>query len=85
MTRRTSAVEARGFQTSWLIPFAARMYVEKMKCGETDEEMIRVLINDRVMPLSGCGADELGLCTLGRFVESMEFSRRGGHWGKCFD
>ncbi|KAK1563969.1 histidine acid phosphatase [Colletotrichum navitas] len=84
-TRRTSAVEAGGFQTSWLIPFASRMYVEKMKCDKTDEEMVRVLVNDRVMPLSGCGADKLGRCTLGRFVESMKFARRGGHWNKCFD
>ncbi|KAK1973440.1 histidine acid phosphatase [Colletotrichum cereale] len=79
--RRTLGVEAGGFQDSWLIPFAA----QKMKCGETEEEMVRVLVNDRVIPLSGCGADGLGRCTLRRFVESMEFAKSGGHWDKCFD
>ncbi|KDN69936.1 putative histidine acid phosphatase [Colletotrichum sublineola] len=83
-TRRTPAVDAGGFQTSWLIPFAARMYVEKMKCGGQDEEMVRVLVNNRVIPLSGCGADKLGMCTLERFVESMGFARSGGHWDQCF-
>ncbi|KAK1561395.1 histidine acid phosphatase [Colletotrichum navitas] len=85
-TERTPIAKAGGFSASRLIPFASRMYVEKMKCsGETDEEMVRVLINDRVMPLSGCDVDKLGRCKLGQFVESLEFARSGGHWDKCFD
>ncbi|KAJ0166764.1 3-phytase A [Colletotrichum tanaceti] len=83
-TNRTSVAETKGFTASWTVPFAGRMYVEKMKCGGADEEMVRVLVNDRVVPLVGCGADELGRCKLGRFVESLSFARSGGLWDQCF-
>lgn len=89
-----------GFAAGWAVPFAGRVYVEKMRCdlprsgregrdgeggGELGgEELVRVLVNDRVMELKGCGADALGRCTLGRFVESMKFAREGGHWDECF-
>ncbi|KAJ1333660.1 histidine-type phosphatase [Microdochium nivale] len=87
-----------GFAASWTVPFAARMYVEKMSCParrrrqrrgqqeqEQKEELVRILVNDRVIPLQNCGADELGRCTLGRFVESLSFARGGGHWDQCYD
>ncbi|KAL2158926.1 hypothetical protein VTH06DRAFT_2956 [Thermothelomyces fergusii] len=78
-----------GFAASWTVPFAARIYVEKMRCGgggddEDKEEMVRLLVNDRVVPLKGCGADARGMCRLGRFIESMEFARRNGRWDLCF-
>ncbi|KAK4100330.1 phosphoglycerate mutase-like protein [Parathielavia hyrcaniae] len=81
-----------GFAGGWAVPFAARAYVEKMRCwggGEErgegeEEEMVRVLVNDRVMPLRGCGADQWGMCTLSRFVESMAFARGNGRWDLCF-
>jgi hypothetical protein len=78
-----------GYAASWAVPFAARVYVEKMRCRQhrgkmEGEEMVRVLVNDRVMKLRGCGADERGMCTLGRFVESMAFARGDGRWERCF-
>ncbi|KAK1994152.1 histidine acid phosphatase [Colletotrichum falcatum] len=82
-TERMSVLETKGFTSSRLVPFAARMYVEKMRCGSS-EEMVRVLVNDRVVPLVGCGADKLGRCSLRPFVESLEFARTGGLWHKCF-
>lgn len=91
-TTRREPRDAAGFAASWTVPFAARIYVEKMRCGgggddddENGEELVRVLVNDRVVPLNGCGADALGRCTLGRFVESMEFAREGGRWDWCFE
>lgn len=81
---RTSAAEAGGFSSAWTVPFAARMYVEKMVCADkTREELVRVLVNDRVVRLKGCGADELGRCRLGDFVESLGFARGGGKWEEC--
>ncbi|OTB08138.1 hypothetical protein M426DRAFT_317239 [Hypoxylon sp. CI-4A] len=82
--RRVGPLEAKGFSASWAVPFAARLYVEKMSCGGIDEELVRILVNDRVIPLQSCGADELGRCTLSRFVESQSFARNGGHWDQCF-
>ncbi|KAH6855731.1 histidine phosphatase superfamily [Chaetomium sp. MPI-CAGE-AT-0009] len=82
---RQEPEESGGFAAGWAVPFAARVYVEKMRCGgEEVEEMVRVLVNDRVMMLSGCGADERGMCSLGRFVESMAFARGDGKWDLCF-
>jgi hypothetical protein len=78
-----TAKESGGYAASWAVPFAARVYVEKMRCGG-GEELVRVLVNDRVIKLRGCQADELGRCTLKRFVDSMAFARSGGHWSSCF-
>ncbi|KAK3502787.1 phytase [Neurospora crassa] len=84
------------FKVGWVVPFAARVYFEKMICDgdgsgemvqseeEQDKELVRILVNDRVVKLNGCEADELGRCWLDKFVESMEFARRGGDWDKCF-
>ncbi|KAJ4416945.1 hypothetical protein N0V85_002062 [Neurospora sp. IMI 360204] len=84
------------FKVGWAVPFAGRVYFEKMVCdgdndgdgkidqGEEEQELVRILVNDRVLRLNGCEADELGRCRLDKFVESMEFARRGGDWDKCF-
>lgn len=76
--------QTNGYSASWTVPFAARAYFEKMACAGVDEEFVRVLVNDRVLPLETCGGDALGRCTLGRFVESLNFARRGGRWDQCF-
>jgi hypothetical protein len=81
---RQSEEESGGYAAAWTVPFAARMYVEKMVCGGGGEEMVRVLVNDRVVPLKNCGADELGRCKLSAFVDSLAFARAGGNWDACF-
>lgn len=83
-TTRTEPADMRGYAASWVVPFAARMYVEKMVCSGSDEELVRVLVNDRVVPLGRCGADQLGRCTLSRFIDSLAFARSGGRWDDCF-
>lgn len=81
------AIRAHGYSSAWVVPFAARMYVEKLECGasneEEGEEYVRVVINDRVMEMESCGGDEYGRCKLEDFVESLSFARQGGHWNKC--
>lgn len=72
-----------GYSAAWTVPFAARMYVEKMTCAGAPEDLVRVIINDRVVPLVGCAADALGRCTLSAFVESQSFSRELGLWDQC--
>ena len=79
--------KTNGFSSAWVVPFAARMYVEKMVCGEAraeEEELVRVLLNDRVVPLQNCNADAQGRCRLSKFVESLSFARGGGFWQDCF-
>jgi len=80
------AEELGGFSASWLVPFAGRMYVEKMVCGGGDEgtELVRVLVNDRVVPLQGCGADALGRCEVNKWVASLGFAKEGGLWDQCY-
>ncbi|KAL2754410.1 hypothetical protein ACRALDRAFT_1042077 [Sodiomyces alcalophilus JCM 7366] len=95
-TERLSPREAGGFATRWTTPFGGRMYVEKMRCGrggsgkgeqagEDGEELVRILVNDRVVPLAGCGADRLGRCRLSAFLDSLEFARNGGRWDECWE
>ena len=83
-TTRESTAETKGYSASWTVPFAARMYVEKMTCSGSTDELVRILVNDRVIPLGSCGADALGRCTLDNFVSSLSFARSGGHWDQCF-
>ncbi|KAF1942892.1 acid phosphatase [Clathrospora elynae] len=74
-----------GYSAAWTVPFAARVYVEKLQCKREKEESVRVIVNDRVHPLEFCGADKHGRCTLSRFVESQSFARSGGLWARCYD
>jgi hypothetical protein len=83
-TTLESIKDTKGYSASWTVPFAARAYFEKMMCEGEDEELVRILINDRVMPLSYCDGDKHGRCKLSKFVESMAFSQAGGRWGQCF-
>ncbi|RFU28553.1 hypothetical protein B7463_g7773, partial [Scytalidium lignicola] len=76
--------ETHGYSASWTVPFASRAYFEKMKCEGIDDELVRVIVNDRVLPLKTCGGDEFGRCTLNDFVSSLSFSRSGGDWDQCF-
>jgi hypothetical protein len=55
-----------------------------MACSGIEEELVRVIVNDRVIPLQNCGADKLGRCTLSRFVDSLTFAVNGGKWDQCF-
>ncbi|KAF2674817.1 phytase [Microthyrium microscopicum] len=84
-----TAKQAGGYSASWTVPFASRIYFEKMTCGgkssgKSNEELVRVIVNDRVLPLEQCKGDKLGRCTLQNFVNSLSFARNGGLWNECF-
>ncbi|EMD40276.1 hypothetical protein CERSUDRAFT_79948 [Gelatoporia subvermispora B] len=84
---------ARAWWASRLVPFSARMVVEKLECvpGEDEAgrvgEHVRILVNDALQPLEFCGASADGLCALDAFVESQAYARSdgGGDWEKCFE
>ncbi|KAK6343789.1 hypothetical protein TWF696_007451 [Orbilia brochopaga] len=71
------------FDVAELVPFAGRMYVEKLACDDADEELVRVLINDKIMDLKGCHEQRYGACKLSDFVQSLDWARRGGNWADC--
>lgn len=77
--------QTHGFSAAWTVPFAARMYVEKLQCKHESEELVRIIVNDRVQPLKFCDSDKHGSCKLSKFVESQSFSRSGGLWHKCYE
>ncbi|PCG95438.1 Histidine phosphatase superfamily, clade-2 [Penicillium occitanis (nom. inval.)] len=83
--RVQSTDETDGFAASWIVPFAARAYFEVMRCALSDgyeggEEFVRVLVNDRVVPLHGCEVDGLGRCKLEDWIDGLDFARNGGRW-----
>ncbi|KAM7203507.1 Histidine phosphatase superfamily [Rhypophila sp. PSN 637] len=82
-TTRMEEKDSGGFSARWTVPFAGRIYFEKMRCEE--KELVRILVNDEVVRLRGCAADELGRCTLDEWVESLGFVRGGGEWDRCFE
>ncbi|KAH9818133.1 3-phytase A [Teratosphaeria destructans] len=77
--------QTRGYSAAWTVPFGARAYFEKMVCSGEDEELVRAIVNDRVVPLQNCDADSLGRCTLSKFVASQAFVTTGGLWSECFN
>ncbi|QUC16695.1 uncharacterized protein UV8b_00936 [Ustilaginoidea virens] len=81
--RRVPPQKTDGYSASWAVPFGARMYVEKMRCDGVAEELVRVLVNDRLVTPKGCQADALGRCKLEGFLEGLEFAKQGGHWDQC--
>ena len=84
LTSIQDAEDSHGFSAAWTVPFAARMYVEKMRCGNAYEEYVRILVNNRVMPLRTCGGDALGRCKLDDLTQSLSFATGGGLWSRCF-
>jgi hypothetical protein len=84
-TTLETTTQTNGYSAGYTVPFGARAYFEKMVCVGEVEELVRAVINDRVVPLQGCDADDLGRCTLSKFVESQSFVTEGGLWGQCFD
>ncbi|KAM0257506.1 hypothetical protein ACHAQJ_004320 [Trichoderma viride] len=81
---KVSPRRLHGFSASWAVPFGARLYVEKMQCGDdSSEELVRVILNDRVVPLRTCNSDKLGRCKLRGFIDSLKFVRSGGLWDQC--
>jgi hypothetical protein len=82
-TTLETADQTNGYSASWTVPFAARFYIEKLSCNDSKEELVRVLINDRIVPLTQCGGTEDGICTLRNFVDSLRFATSGGLWSEC--
>lgn len=76
--------QTNGYSASWTVPFAARAYFEKMSCLGAPEEYVRIVVNDRVLPLKTCGGDEYGRCQLSAFLDSLSFAKDGGDWDECF-
>lgn len=88
---------------SKLVPFAARMVVERLSCpapqpqlkhsshSKREEppsvEAVRVLVNDAVVRVPGCGGVLEGICTMEEFLESQAYARNQGEgeWEKCFE
>ncbi|KAG9851943.1 acid phosphatase, partial [Aureobasidium melanogenum] len=82
-TTLETAQQTNGYSAAYTVPFAARAYVEKLQCLGHREELVRVIVNDRVIPLHSCDADLLGRCKLSDFVDSLSFARSGGDWATC--
>lgn len=74
---------SRTWFTARLVPFSARMVVEKLQCDETQN--VRVLVNDAQQPLEFCGSGN-GMCTVDAFVESQSYATNDGNgdFQKCF-
>ncbi|KAE8382918.1 histidine phosphatase superfamily [Aspergillus bertholletiae] len=79
-----STEETNGYSAAWTVPFAARAYFEMMQCKGEKEPLVRVLVNDRVIPLQGCDADKHGRCKRDDFIEGLSFVTSDGNWAECF-
>ena len=82
----------RTWIASKLVPFSARMVVERLECFEVPDlplpkgAFIRIFVNDAIQPLEFCGGVG-GLCELHAFMESQWYARHDGDgdFQKCYD
>ena len=82
----------RTWIASKLVPFSARMVVERLEClGVPDLPLpkgafVRIFVNDAIQPLEFCGGVG-GLCELHAFVESQWYARNDGDgdFEKCYE
>lgn len=81
--KRQGPTITKGFAASYTVPFAARTYFEKIECKKQKEPWVRVIVNDRIIPLSFCPRDDYGRCPLNIFYDKLDFVRNGGHWSIC--
>ena len=79
-----TAADLDGYSAAYTVPFAARVFLERMKCHGVKEELVRIIVNGRVVPLVGCGADRLGRCGVTEFVDGLKFARAGGKFADCY-
>lgn len=79
-----SDAAANGYSAAWTVPFAAHAYIEMMQCRSEVEPLVRVLVNDRVVPLHGCEVDQWGRCRRDDFVRGLSFARADGVWENCY-
>ncbi|KAH9836797.1 histidine phosphatase superfamily [Rhodofomes roseus] len=91
--------DRRVWRASRMVPFSARMIVERLECGrvraeEEQEELddgwtfVRIFVNDALQPLEFCGAKTReGMCRLDAFVKSQGYARRDGDgdFEKCYN
>ncbi|THH17127.1 hypothetical protein EW146_g3643 [Bondarzewia mesenterica] len=57
-----------------LVPFSARMVVEKLQCHAPAKDYVRIFVNDAMQTLEFCGG-VTGMCSLHAFVNSQGYSR----------
>nr|GAT46630.1 phytase [Mycena chlorophos] len=84
----------RTWVASRLVPFAARMVVERMDCevaAGAPVKALRIFVNDALQPLEFCRARfgdgwPVGICSVDDFVQSQGYARQNGDgdWQKCF-
>ncbi|KAJ6104542.1 phytase [Penicillium sp. IBT 18751x] len=77
---------ADGYSASKAVPFAARAYIEMMQCSKdkNSDPLVRVLVNDRVVPLHGCTVDKYGRCRRKDWIDGLSFATNGGDWLSCY-
>jgi len=79
-----SAASSGGYSAAWTVPLGARAYIEMMDCHHESEPLVRVIINDRVVPPHGCKVDSMGRCRRRDFINALSFARAGGDWSSCY-
>jgi len=79
----------RTWVASTMVPFSARMVVERFECTRArplpNTRFVRILVNDAVQPLEFCGGNA-GLCELDAFLDSQGYAKHDGEgdFEKCF-
>lgn len=88
----------RTWVASGMVPFSARMVVERVECAASPRvpvpvpkgTFVRILVNDEMQPMEFCvgvgPGSPAGMCSLEAFVKSQSYARHDGEgeFEKCF-
>lgn len=87
----TDRITKSPWVTSQLVPFGARLAVEKYTCHQSyaedkSVEWVRILNDDKVIEVPNCAVrGKGGLCGLAAFVDTLKYAMGGAadDWAKC--
>lgn len=66
------------YNSAELFPQAARIYIEKLKCGDNNNNhYIRFIVNDSVYPYPGCNSGPGFTCEMNEFIQLVKSRLKG--------
>ena len=73
-----------GFTASSVVPFATRVYFERLSCKDPfPNDYVRVILNDQVMLFEAGKPDQWGRMTIKIFEKAADWALKGGNWAQC--
>jgi acid phosphatase len=68
----------RVFWTTSIVPMGGHIVIERLQCPGTQQQQVRVVVNERVQSVPGCEGGVDGMCALEEFERVVTGRWTGG-------